>query len=630
MSVATSFLWIPLAVLVFLLPGLVWRAWFVQHGQTTADRDVGELAHLADAAGIGLSLVALAGMAGFFLRLRMPGWLVWAAAGLLLAGLGWLAVRGRREAPADGGSVFGDRARELLPAAVFAAIVLFRFYQARSLVLPAWVDSIHHTLLVRVILERGGLPQTLDPYLPVPLYYHAGFHTSAALFAYLARLVPAQAVLVFGQLLNAGVALAVYRLGVALWGGWRRALLAMLLVGFVFQMPAYYLTWGRYTLLAGLLLLTLAMAAALDVVRRPAAWEPRLRLALLTGGLLLAHYYAALVFALFLLTFTLERSISTRLAGEPAFLRSPGFLRLAGGALLGLLLATPWLAHMLLNARAMLGVNLVAPGDALDAAYYPGYLEYLWYLLGPDRAHLLHAAALLVLLIAGWRGSVRPLAIFTLALGLLSLPWGIHLDPFRPDHGVILAFLPASLLLAELWARALAAPVRPWVHAVVRACAWLGVVGLLVWGIRDTRDVLNPVTLLADEADAAALAWIEAETPEDAVFLINTAGWQGGAYRGVDGGWWILPLTGRRTALPPALYLNGEEAYVWGVIDLARRTSELTACDAAFRGVVEDAQADYVYLREGKGSLHPAALVGCEGVVRVYRGGGVFIYRLDR
>ena len=47
------------------------------------------------------------------------------------------------------------------------------------------------------------------------------------------------------------------------------AALAALLVGFVFQMPAYYLTWGRFTLLTGLVVLGPAMAAALDVFKGP-------------------------------------------------------------------------------------------------------------------------------------------------------------------------------------------------------------------------------------------------------------------------------------------------------------------------------------------------------------------------
>ena len=48
----------------------------------------------------------------------------------------------------------------------------------------------------------------------------------------------------------------------AAWGDVTRAALAGLFTAFAFHMPAYYLTWGRYPLLAGLLVLPLAMAAA--------------------------------------------------------------------------------------------------------------------------------------------------------------------------------------------------------------------------------------------------------------------------------------------------------------------------------------------------------------------------------
>ncbi len=128
---------------------------------------------------------------------------------------------------------------------LFSAVLLLRFFQIRDLVLPAWVDSIHHALITRVILENGSIPATLEPYLPVPFSYYFGFHSLAAVVSSLSRQSPEKVILVLGQVLNACVPLAIYRLGRAIWNDRSKPLIAALLVAFVSQMPAYYVHLGQ-------------------------------------------------------------------------------------------------------------------------------------------------------------------------------------------------------------------------------------------------------------------------------------------------------------------------------------------------------------------------------------------------
>jgi len=289
--------------IVLILPGLAWSIWFRR-----TEEDL--LAHLADLIGVSIAATALVALIGFLL-----GW-HFSSAWLLLSYslLGFLVMlgvflrsalrsrEGGRSAPeSDSGS--RSRLKNAILLAGLTAILAWRFYQVRELVLPAWVDSLHHVLITRVMLETGGVPATLDPYLAVPFYYHFAFHAISAAFSFWSSLPPEQSVLVIGQVLNAAVALSVYRLGLSLWHDWRRAGLAALLVGFVSHMPAYYATWGRYTLLAGLVLLPLGMAAGIDLLEEGGAetraYRPRriARLVLFTAGLLLAHYFAALLLA---------------------------------------------------------------------------------------------------------------------------------------------------------------------------------------------------------------------------------------------------------------------------------------------------------------------------------------------
>ena len=224
-------------LLVLVLPGAVWLLW-------ARPARIDALEWLAEAIAGSLSLTALAGLLFALLGISLNGFGVAALTGGLL--LGWIAVRLWQ------GGRLRLRARTLLLLGALLALAAWRFYQARSLVLPAWVDSVHHTLLVRLILERGGVPGDWMPYLTAQMFYHFGFHVSAALFSFFSSMEPAQTLLVLGQVLNALVAAAVYRLGKAIWGSTARAAVAGLLVGFVFQMPAYYVSWGRYPLLAGM------------------------------------------------------------------------------------------------------------------------------------------------------------------------------------------------------------------------------------------------------------------------------------------------------------------------------------------------------------------------------------------
>jgi len=630
---------IPPALLVLLLPGLVWERAVERRGATgrvdPAVRSADHAARLADRFGFGFALVAAGGMLTYFLPVGLNG----LALAVLILILGALAVRAVvvREAPVDVEPETDRRFPWGFAGLAFAGILGFRFVQAAELVLPAWVDSVHHTLLVRLVLERGGLPPDFEPFMPVPLYYHTGFHTNAALFAALTGLAPDRAVLVFGQILNAAVALGVYRLGLSLWPDGRRAWIAMLLVGFCFQMPAYYLTWGRYTLLGGVFLLTLAMSAALDLARRGANLDRIVRLAVLSAGLLLTHYFAAVLLLLFLVVVVLEQLVVRR-----GFVRSPALRGLALGAAAGGLFALPWLIRVVAYSTDLIGLEVVLPDRPLDAAYFTGYRDYLLDLLGPrawirapgldlavpGRGVLLHGLGLAGLVLAGWRREIRPLALFSLAAGLFSLPWGINLAPFRPDHGVILAFLPASLLAAEALVSPLDAGWPERFRPVLNCLFAVALIGIVAWGLRDTRTIVNPTTVLADAADRAALHWIAGNTPEESVFLINTAFWQSGAYRGVDGGWWIAPLAGRKTSLPPALYLDGELDYVLAVLDRARRMAEIEGCGPDLAALIAETGATHIYLHQGRGGLQPAALAGCAGLRPVYSEGEVFVFRV--
>ena len=160
--------------------------------------------------------------------------------------------------------------------------------------------------------------------------------------------------------------------------------------------------------------------------------------------------------------------------------------------------------------------------------------------------------------------------------------------------------------------------------------AWrsLAIGGLIVWGVRDTRDIINPVTVLGTSADVDAIRWIDDHVPARARFFINVTLWQGATYRGVDGGYWIMPLSGRDTLVSPALYPQGGYRYATQVNALAKQAVEIERCDGAFWDLVAGAGLTHVYLGPEKGPLRPEGLAGCGGLRVIYNTAGVTIYEI--
>ena len=634
-------------LLVLIVPGGALLLTLPNRWGTSSARQTDWLSHLADAVGLSIALSALVALWLFVPGVRLNGLAVAALYGACLL---WILFSlARRAVRTRWAALFADRDFFLRLSAVLlgliglAALAAWRFYQARGLLLPAWVDSVQHTLIVIKIMEYGGLPPDLSPYLPVPFSYHYGFHLITALFASIAHLTPAQAVLVFGQVLNACVALSVYRLATAFvpkvgqgeGGGWfggraflpvLRGAAAALLVGLAFQMPAYYLSWGRYTLLSGLIVMGPTLAAAYEFWQDPRDRRAAVRFVILLAGVFLVHYFAALLVGMFLLVLGIAALLKA--ARQRDWRCLPW--QLVALSFMGVALAAPWLwrvwQYNQINAR--LAVVLPPDGSDLSSWVSPDYWTYLLYLWGPRRNVILLALSGIALVFAFLRRELRPLAGWGLLVLVMSTPWGLRLGPFRPDLFNIVVFFPAAVLLGDLLVAAGIALGRVWRPAAGWAALTLALLGLSVWGVRETASILNASTVFVTPADVAALNWVQQNTPADARFLINTTTWQGPIYRGVDGGYWLQPYSGRSTLLPPVAYYWGTEEDLNQITGWVKRSQELTGCTPAFWSLVRDAGLTHIYLRLGVGNLQPNMLAQCARLQLIYDSGGVFIYRI--
>ncbi len=406
----------------------------------------GALGALLDSLGLSLAFWPLLLLYAALVHIPITPRTVAAVLGLAAVGLAallWRAARRRlARRPAVGAAV-----RAIGPLAALTALALVvRFAAVRDLVLPNWGDSFHHTLITQLFLNQQGIPQGYMPYAPVYSFtYHFGFHGLAALWALLAAVPSWSAVLTIGQILNALAVPAAYVLTRELFRNRLAALASAVVVGFLSGMPAAYVDWGRYTQLAGQVLLPFVLVWLIRWLELPPAtpWRagaPRLALAGIgAAGLGLTHYRVLIMYALFVLAYLAIRGLAIGLErGAAGPSRRARLAVLAGRAIavgaLGGLLFAPWLGNLLAEYLPGLFHRLGAATASYVQEYTPdtfltAYVGLLLPLLaalgvglvllqGPGRARVMVAVLL------AWTGllalSARPDVVHLPGVGAMG------------------------------------------------------------------------------------------------------------------------------------------------------------------------------------------------------------------
>jgi len=542
---------------------------------------------------------------------------------------------------------------------VLAITLATRALHVRGLALPVWVDPLHHVMIVRLLLAEGRVPPTFDPVIAGGVFnYHWGYHAVVAWMAWTLGVrdgfAVADLMLHASQLLNALTVLMAYAGGRILFASRRAGLLAAASVGVVSWFPAYFLSWGRYTHMTGVLLMAPIMIMSWQM--RAGAHPRRVTAAaLLLGGLALIHVRVALLLALLIgllaLLFLAQRRWRALMA----------WLAAAGGALV---LTLPWWLWLWQSAfvRAIITPRLDgnavwpaslpdwglvwAPRNDLLIATTSGGLSLLMNWQRVDAPAALAGAVWLALLIGAtawaWR---RPtlrqpthrawagwllMALWVAGSALLLQANRLGLPAMRFIHvnaGIMTLFAPLGLATGGLLAWLLGLLARPRFAPLVTGVA---VIGISLWGANGMTAIVNPATILATPADRAALAWVRNNTPPDARFAVNTRQWMEGIYAGSDGGYWIPVLTEWASILPPVLYASAlprAEVVEMNAL-LARLAAARNLDDTALRTDLAAQGVTHLYVRDGGGALQPAEIDGREFVELLYRQDGVSIYAL--
>jgi hypothetical protein len=447
---------------------------------------------------------------------------------------------------------------------VLGIIIAIRLWAVRGLDYPMFGDSYQHTVITQLLIDNNGLFNSWQPYAEMTtLSYHFGFHSLAAVFHWLANIPAPKAVLLTGQLINILAAISLVplatRLGRTPWAG----VLALLLAGLLFQMPNFYLNWGRYPQLAGQTILASLTWLMYDWLERPKpSRASTFSLCLLLAGLAITHYRVIIMAMLFLLAYWflhISKSStpqlfwkSTTLGIGALMLCTPWFIRAFSSDLF------QWLQNklrgqVLQNANASMQLEQFSNLGAYIPAFF--WLIFLfcvaWSLWRREKGTTLISLWWLLILIAAnphW----------------LNLPSEDILDSFAV---LIAAYFPAAILIGAAGGWALIEIHNRGKNLLsggsfsrMKAVSILALTLLiLIAGVHGGRarlfDIQYPVYTLVAKPDLRASDWIRNNTPEEAVFLVNAFfAYGNNLIVGSDGGWW-LPLTAnRRTTLPPLTY----------------------------------------------------------------------------
>jgi hypothetical protein len=386
----------------------------------------------------------------------------------------------------------------------------------------------------------------------------------------------------------------------------------VLVAGLLSTMPMYYVNWGRYTQLAGQVILPGAVYLIWVTLETKARdWRLMGLEWIALAGLALTHYlvtiFAGLFFVAFFLLSLQREKVRTLLVNIT--------LLFAGVVVLFL----PWFVHVFFGKLPnILAYYVTAPTKAASTflqefnaiGNISSYLPLtLWVLL------------LLCIIWGFWRRekSVALMGLWWFLILLATNPQWLHL----PGEGVITnftlfiaAYIPASILIGagigwlhlslqgSFFVKLYNG--RRWVYSFLLL---LLVTGIGLWSARQRLSDLQVMSgALVTRPDIQAAEWIQENIPKNGRFLVNSFFAYGDTLIvGSDGGWWLPLLTLRQTTLPPLTYGSEQGPRPDYILWVNQLTSELHAKGITHPDVMallRERDVKYVYVGQRQGRVN--------------------------
>ena len=629
-------------IFAFIIPGwalfcLLWRGW----------DELNWGSKLGLAAGSSLAIYPLLILWTNLVGLHLGPVYAWLPPLAGLVTMGWkyrisiMQARSRLTRRISLQEVFKRRSADITFADIAAVVVIgllvfTRLWVTRTLDVPLFGDSYQHTLITQLMIDHGGLFDSWEPYAALSSFtYHFGFHSLAAVFHWISGASSARAVLWTGQLVNILAIIGLYPLAYKLTKNRWAGVIAMLVGGLLTSTPMTYVNWGRYTQLAGQVILVAVVWTTWSLLERPSAGqqgENFLRKLtswhLLTSnlgsfavvwlsfaGLALTHYRILILAILFipaLIIFSLHRATFIPLIGRifwigigSLVLFIPWFIHVYGGTLLAIF-----------SQQITTFPTRIPSGSEIIYSFkdLQGYLpKTIWVLM-------------ILSILLGVYKRKKDLVIFTawwLIILLAANPQWVGLPGAEviTNFAVFIAFyFPAAVIIGTLieWIPSIkpqsiitntTSSKSTYPRILLPSLLLVITCGLGLWGVPNRiKDLELSKYALVTRPDLRAMAWIQGQTPGEATFLVNSFfAYNDTLVAGSDGGWWIPILANRKTSLPPITYgfeegrgnINLNE-----INNLTAQIHEKGVTNSAVISLLEERGIDYIYIGQRQGRVN--------------------------
>lgn len=411
--------------------------------------------------------------------------------------------------------------------------VWLRLFVARGAVMLPGSDTYHHTLIVQMFEEQGGIPRSYEPYAPlISFSYHFGFHSIVALFRWLFGTELLTTTKTTAAVLNGAIAATAGLMSERVWGSRRAAVVTAAVVGIIAASPFALLRWGRFTQTAGLFF----VGAAISYIWRLKRGQ-RILAVFLIAGTLLSHYRIYVFLLIFLLIFAALLLLNRR-KDEAAYLVIT--------VSVSMLLVAPWLVRLA-------WVQLDPYGLRLKYSLLPGFnsLSRLEDVISFPTNVIVVFFALISFLISLFVGRFRASAI-AIAMWIVVGIAAAREAAWDLKTAVLSSYVPVAVLIGPLFALAWDWRWRGWVRGLI--VSLLMVLGLI--GVRSLPDLVYSGRYYLRQSDMYMMEWIRENVPADAIFMVDAVvfEWSPGWFVGIDAGYWVPLLTRRASILPPMNY----------------------------------------------------------------------------
>jgi hypothetical protein len=515
----------------------------------------------------------------------------------------------------------GNGSRIALWSAVMLTAVVAQ-WSIRGVVAGPGSDSYHHTLITQMILDRGMLPDNYLPYAPLVTFtYHFGFHGIAAAVVGLTGLKPIMAVPILAQLLMAASALSVAFLTEVTTRSRPAAITGAIIAGLVAVFPAYFINWGRYPQLTGLVILPIFLGLIWRWIESNIEWSLVPFLSVLAAGIALVHYRVAFMAASGAVVLAVVSGVARRMAwSEWKHLA----VRSCVAVLVAAILTAPWLAHLLATRAQGFQADVGTVGEMFFSLerFGPFVLSY------PTNGVLIGLT--LLALIAGWWWRERIVAavsiwsVVMLLLSTLRLA-GVFVDPISV---VMSLYIPASLSIGLLAAEV----VKQWRARARFAGAIMStsLVSLSMWGAVRMGSIVEPGAAYVGPDDLPTIEWIRANTPPSARFMVNLFhfDFSPNYIIGSDAGYWLPLLAGRATVSAPMVYPSERSAWpdlTERLVALDQLGGHLTSPEAL--ALLRREGITHVYIGQRGGPIVADELLRASSFKLEYQNGSTYVYR---